>query len=291
MLVDLIRTMTADGLRLDGALWPARPQAGVALPVDAALVIHGTGSNFYGSTLLDALAGAFAEWGVPTLVANTRGHDIISTAWTTDGPRLAGATHEIVDDCRHDLAAWTKLLAERGLARVALVGHSLGAVKAIYALSEGALPNVRLLVAVSPPSISHARFARGARRETFLADLAAAQAYLARGEGESLIPIRFPLPYVITAAGYVDKYGPAERYEILVRLPRVAVPTLVVYGSQELRHNPAFEGLAETVEALDPKRARIAVEVIAEADHFYTGLRDALAARVARWLKKQVSAG
>ncbi|MEX0585719.1 MAG: hypothetical protein WD176_03690, partial [Pirellulales bacterium] len=57
MLVDLIRVTTADGLRLDGAL--QTPPAGAAtsqLPVDAALLVHGTGGSFYSSTMFEAIA-------------------------------------------------------------------------------------------------------------------------------------------------------------------------------------------------------------------------------------------
>src|SRR5437660_1003816 len=78
MLVDLVRTTTRDGVRLDGVFQPAAAPGGLAL--DAACFVHGTGSNFYGSTLFDAFAERLLAVGCSVLRINTRGHDLMSTA-------------------------------------------------------------------------------------------------------------------------------------------------------------------------------------------------------------------
>src|SRR5262245_14523189 len=139
MIVDLVHTQTRDGGRLDG-IYQAPAGADTDYPLDAVCFIHGTGGNFYSSTLFDALADHFLARGCGVLRANTRGHDGISTAATAQGGRRQGAAYEAVDDCRHDLAAWVDWLHSHA-ERIGLVGHSLGAVKAIYALaSPPALP-------------------------------------------------------------------------------------------------------------------------------------------------------
>ena len=89
---------------------PARPSSAV---VAGCVLVHGTGSNFYGSTLFDPLAERLLPLGVGVLRVNTRGHDLMSTAATARGGRRCGAAYEVVDDCRHDLAAWIGWLAER----------------------------------------------------------------------------------------------------------------------------------------------------------------------------------
>src|SRR5436190_18699114 len=53
MFVELVQTTTRDGLRLDGAFQKAMRSS--SLPVDGFCFFHGTGGNFYGSTLFDAL--------------------------------------------------------------------------------------------------------------------------------------------------------------------------------------------------------------------------------------------
>src|SRR5437879_2203100 len=110
MLVDLVQTTTRDGVRLDGAYrTPPRPGPGPP-PVDGVCFVHGTGGCFYTSTLFDQFADRFLELGCAVLRVNTRGHDIISTAATPRGGVRAGAAYEVVDECRHDLAAWVDWL-------------------------------------------------------------------------------------------------------------------------------------------------------------------------------------
>src|SRR3954468_10648220 len=133
MLVELVQVTTRDGVRLDGMFQAPGDSTSPRPPVDAVCFVHGTGGNFYSSTLFDSLAGRLLEWGCGVLRVNTRGHDGISTAVTDRGGRRLGAAYEVVDDCRHDLAAWVEWLRQTAGPRVGLVGHSLGAVKALYA--------------------------------------------------------------------------------------------------------------------------------------------------------------
>src|SRR5438128_1162149 len=130
MHVELVRTTTRDGVRLDGAFQAAAGGAGLGL--DGACLVHGTGGSFYSSVLL----------------ANTRGHDVVSNAATAQGGRHLGAAYEVVDDCRHDLAAWLDWLRQRVGSRLALIGHSLGAVKCLYATAHEPQAGVGAAVAV-----------------------------------------------------------------------------------------------------------------------------------------------
>ena len=285
--VELVRVTTSDGVRLDAA-WQA-PMADAphdAEPREAVLCVHGTGSNFYASTLMESLSDRLLKLGLGTLRINTRGHDLMSTASTAQGGRRAGAAYEIVDDCRHDLAAWVAWLAERGISKIALLGHSLGAIKSIYYLAHEPHPAIATLVAISPPRLSHSYFADSKSGEEFVRVFAQAEEAVARGAGNELIEIRFPLPYVVTAASYLDKYGRDERYNVLRLLERLDLPTLFVYGGQELQTNIAFMGMAEELEQMVQQGRPATVAVIAGADHFYTTERPALAHRAASWLTK-----
>ena len=82
-----------------------------------------------------------------------------------------------------------------------------------------------------------------------------------------------PLPFVVTAAGYVEKYGPDERYNYLKWLDKVPCPALVTFGEIEAKANPAFRDAADAIRKASPG---VAVATIAGADHFYTGVRGAL---------------
>ena len=56
MLVELIRTTTADGVQLHGVCYPPAATSGPHARLDAVVCLHGVGGNFYSSPLFDALA-------------------------------------------------------------------------------------------------------------------------------------------------------------------------------------------------------------------------------------------
>jgi dipeptidyl aminopeptidase/acylaminoacyl peptidase len=281
MLVDLVQTTTRDGLRLDG-VYQAPPAPTGTLGVDAFLHVHGTGGNFYGSTLFDALAERFLAGGAGVLRINTRGHDLMSTAATASGSgRVLGAAYEVGDDCRHDLAAWVAWLKAKAGPRICLLGHSLGAVKCLYALAHEPDLAASSVVAVSPPRLSWSHFRTSERSTAFLADYNRAEQLVHAGEPETLIQVSLPLPMFITAGGFVEKYGPDERYNYLRFIERVRCPVLLTLGELEHASHMAFRGAAEALAGVAPG---VRVEIVSGADHFYRGVRDDLVRRVEWWL-------
>jgi pimeloyl-ACP methyl ester carboxylesterase len=208
----------------------------------------------------------------------------VCTGPSAGGRALQGAAFERVDQAPLDVIAWLDFLKRSGFERVGILGHSLGAVKAIFTLSGDNPPEVARLVAVSPPRLSYSYFSESPRGEGFLQTFAAAEALVREGRGDDLMLVKFPLAYHVAAAGYVDRYGPAERYNVLKLLDRVRSPTLVTYGTSELQGDLAFRGMSEAVEKLRTGANALEVSVIAGADHIYTGLHDALAGRITAWL-------
>jgi len=285
VIVDLVQTTTRDGLRLDGTYQSPPAGSAPAVAVDAFCLIHGTGGNFYSSTLFDAFAERLLSLGCGVLRINTRGHDGISTASTPKGGLRQGAAYEIVDDCRHDLAAWVSYLVERAGSRIGLIGHSLGAVKCLYALAQEPDPRVACVIALSPPRLSYEWFCSSPQAADFLATFNQAQQHVDRGEPVALLDIKLPLPFVITAAGYVEKYGPDERYNYLRFVGSVSCSRLVTFGSVEVENNMAFRGAPEAIDKLQARHRQLSLETIAGADHFYSGVRDELLARVESWVR------
>ncbi len=283
VLVDLVQTTTRDGVRLDGAYQeaPGRPQ----IPLDAICFVHGTGGNFYGSTLFDALAERLLALGVGVLRVNTRGHDGISTALTAKGGRRQGAAYEVADDCRHDLAAWLGWLRQRAGPRVGLLGHSSGAVKALYATAHEPSLAPALVVAVSPPRLSYSAFCASPQSAEFLRTYAEAERLVAAGTPAALMEVKLPLPYVIAAAGYLEKYGPDERYNYLRFAGGLPCPVVVTLGEIEVANNMAFAGAPEELARLAARYPALRVEVVAAADHFYSAAREALVECVVGWLR------
>lgn len=285
MLVDLVRVTTRDGVRLDGCWQAAPPGVASSLGVDAVACFHGTGGNFYGSTLFDSVADQLLPLGCGVLRVNTRGHDGISNAVTAQGGRRLGAAYEVVDDCRHDVAAWLDWLRQQAGPRVGLVGHSLGAVKCLYATAqEPALAPARI-VAISPPRLSYSWFCTSPEAPGFLETFGQADQLVQAGKPESLLEVKLPLPFVITAGGYVEKYGPDERYDYLRFVTSVPCPVLVTLGGVEIENNMAFRQAAEELTQARQRQPTLVVRTIAGADHFYTGVRPQLVDQIAAWLR------
>jgi pimeloyl-ACP methyl ester carboxylesterase len=284
VVVDLVQTTTRDGVRLDGMLQTPAPTEEAVWPVDGLCCVHGTGGNFYASTLFDDFAARCLEQGCAVLRVNTRGHDGISNAVSAKGGQRLGAAYETVDDCRHDLAAWVDFLKERIGPRVGLVGHSLGAVKCLYALAHETALQVVCAIGISPPRLSYSWFCGNPEGAAFLETYRQADALMQAGQPTALLDVMLPLPFVISAGGYAEKYGPDERYDYLRFLNGIRCPCLITFGALEVADNMAFRGAPEALAELAHRRRGLSVATIPGANHFYTNTRAALMVQLDHWL-------
>lgn len=289
MLVELVRSKTSDGLRLDGSLAIADSKSTNPPAVDAVILLHGVGGSFFGGTMFDPLTTRLLELGISVLRVNTRGYGSINMLATDGGATRGGAAYEVVDQCRYDIAAWCDFLVDRSYSRIGLVGHSLGAIKAIYSAAHAPHASVKRVVAASPPRLSRSVFESGPRSHDFLESLATAKQFVKEGRPEQLFTGKFPFPLLISAASYVDKYGD-ERYNFIKFFTDVRCPMLFTYGSIELEQGGvAFAGLPEAIQQVtrSSNRAEVAslsISTIPGADHFYTGKYDELTDVAANWL-------
>ena len=204
--LELVQVRTADGVRLDGALAVSKgAELHRGLPVDAAIVVHGTGSNFYTSSIGEGLRQSCWPMGWPCCASTRRGHDVISNAATLQGARRIGSSLEKVEDCCHDLLAWTEFLVERGFRSIAVIGHSLGGIKTVYSAVHSPHSAVQRLVVVSPPRLAHGYYLASEQRETFESHFREAAQSVAAGKPDELMQIRFPLPFLVSASSFFWK--------------------------------------------------------------------------------------
>lgn len=230
MLVDLISVNTSDGIALDGAFLPAATDASSPGPVDAMLLIHGSGGRFY-APATRIMAEDLSLRGYPCLALNTRGHD---TVWVDTATGVAhGNAFEILDISRHDLRAGVDFLAEKGYQRIGLLGHSMGAVKVTYYAAWEDDPRVRTVIPVSPVRLSYAYYMESPDAQEFQGNLERADQMESEGRALELMKAEFPIPQYFSAASYLDKHGPAERYNLVTLAPRVKIPLFTFAGSLE----------------------------------------------------------
>ena len=287
MNVELVNTITEDGVRLDGTLWLPPGRNSHSRPFDAAILHHGVGANFYVAHFFEEVQEKLAALGCPALRVNNRGHDI---AYNSPKGRL-GAAYEVVDDCRLDFRAWLDFAAARGYGRVLFWGHSLGAVKTIYYMAKEQDPRVPCAIATSPPLFSYSAYSELAGAERFHAHYDEARALVEAGRPDDVFPITVPTNSLLAARTYVDKYGPEERYNILTHIPAVQVPMLVAIGSEEGLGPEAsdwfpFGNLAGKIEDMSATLDLLSFELVQGANHMYVGKVEELWGAALRWLEQ-----
>lgn len=230
MLVDLIRLTAADGMELDGAYFAPDPDATPPGPVDAVLCIHGSGRTFYTPATAN-MANDLRNQGYGALALNTRGHD---TVWVDRQTGVAeGNAFEILDNGRQDLKAGIDYLAGLGYSRIGILGHSMGAVKVAYYAAVENDPRVAAVMPVSPVRLSCSYYLESEDAEEFRANLETADRMEAEGRALDLFAVDFPIKEIFSAAAYLDKHGPLERYNIIQHAPKIRAPLFVLSGSLE----------------------------------------------------------
>ena len=282
MQVELVQVTTSDGFRLDGAY---RESSGSSkCEIDAAIMLHGVGGNFYRSHLFDVITKGCDAAGIHVARINTRGHDSLTIGHTALGGRNIGAALEIVGDCVYDIAAWCDFLKSRGCTRIALVGHSLGAIKAVYQQAHAPLDSIAAIVAVSPPKLSGTAFQSASFAGDYRQEIQRARALVGEHMGAEMMAITVPFRMFMSAQTYADKYG-SEKYNITEFADRLPCPALFVYGSKELVNGVTFQGLPERLAELKRDDQHLDVTTVEGADHNYREREEFLVAEIVKWFE------
>jgi alpha/beta superfamily hydrolase len=278
---------TNDGIKLNGFFATGTPDCS-----EAWILVHGVNSNFYSSSLLTGLASTLNSDGMGVLLANTRGHDILSFN-TGKSPCRLGAQIERLDGAIADLDAWVKYLQDQGISQIGLLGHSLGALKICLWLSKRHHA-VKIAVLLSPPRLNTdlllADHEKGKVLQQHLQD---ALELCAAGNPDHVMKVRYPIPMWICASTYADKYGSGTKYDYLELASQVDANCLWVFGSKEVKlGNSNFKDADQKLQeqltgcGLEQKQS---VEVIEGADHAYNGQSLSLTHTIRKWLTQRYS--
>jgi len=200
-----------------------------------------------------------------------------------------GAACEVVDHCRYDIRAWIETAQQRGYSRIALWGHSLGGVKSIYYQAHTQDPHVCCIVAISPPFLSYEHYMSQPEGQAISEAYHHAQSLVEADHGDDLFEVPGPLPRTLSsAAQYMDKYGPGDRYNILKMLPEISCPIMITLGTEEAKTMLVFRGFYDQIQALEPRLPLLQTILIQDADHRYSGVREKVLDAVMPWLNSQL---
>ena len=235
---------------------------------------HGVTSTVFRQTHVRVARGLQGA-GYTVVAGNNRGTALATPLLQRAGPRvLGGSWFERLEDAPKDISAWIAVAAARGATRIVLLGHSLGAIKAIIYASERR-DGLAGVVLASPPLRA---FARPPEAET----LARARRASDEGRQQELIELANPLTFGRTSAATL--LSRAALGDPAPLLGQVGVPVLAIYGTEE----------ADTggQEDLDRMRQLVAGSftgaMIAGADHMYTGHEAEAAEIIGGWIGSRV---
>ena len=279
MIVDLITITSRDGMTLDGIFLEPAAGASPKGPVDAVLLIHGSGGSFY-RTATKAMAEDLRNQGYACLAINTKGHD---TVWSPQGSgQYLGNALEILDNSRHDLGAGIDYLWEKGYRNIGLLGHSMGAVKVGYYAAVEDDDRVATVIPISPVRLSYSYYMESDDAEEFRGIIEQADRMEAEDRAQELMEVRFPIPQMFSAASYLDKHGPAERYNLVDLAPRVTVPMLVMGG--ELETHTRLRDCPQDMVTAAVNSPRAEYVIISGGNHSLLNSMDQASATVLDWL-------
>ena len=282
MLADLVEVTTPEGIPLSGAYFPPA-DVSRSHSVDAILFFHGDGGHFYSSLYL-GLGQRMAEQGIAFLTANRRGHDHVANG-VRGGP-LAGYAFESVDDSRADFGAWLEMLREKGHRRIAIGGHSGGAVRAAYAQAAERFADVVAIIPVSPGEYNH-EGVTALHGEDFLRPFRESERNVAEGNPDVLLRPGVPWGSVWSARAYIDCFNPDNRYSVTMHAANTGCPTLFIFGSEECavggqQELPVCGAARRSIAAAN--YTHVSVTEIQGANHGYLGREEELFETMLSWL-------
>ena len=285
MLADLVSVTAPDDIVLSGAYF-APADVDASPPFDALLFFHGDGGNFYGKLYL-GLGQRMAEQGVAFLSANRRGHDHVASG-ARGGP-LAGYAFESVDHSRADFGAWLELLRSRGHRRIAIGGHSGGAVRAASAQAKERFDNVEAVIAVSPGEYNHEGVV-ALHGEKFAGPFRESERNVSEGRPDVLLRPGVPWGSTWSAGAFVDCFNQDNRYSVTTHAASTGCPTLFVFGSEECARGgsqeiPVCGAARRSLASAGYAHAR--VEEIEGANHGYSCREERLFQTMYGWLAGQ----
>ncbi|MXY47153.1 MAG: lysophospholipase [Chloroflexi bacterium] len=282
MLADLVEVTTPEGIVLSGAYF-APTGTKRSGSVEAILFFHGDSGNFYSSLYLE-LGQRMAKRGIAFLTGNRRGHDHVANG--VRGGALAGYAFESVGDSRADFGAWLGLLRERGHKRIAIGGHSGGAVRATYAQATERFANVVAVIPVSPGEYDHEGII-SLHGDDFLTPFRDSERHIAEGRSDTLLRPGIPWGSTWSARTFVDCFNPDNRYSVTTHAANTGCPTLFIFGSEECTIGGAQElpvcGAAHRSLA-SANYPHTQVRQIPGANHAYTDREYQLFEMMSEWL-------
>lgn len=145
--MEFVSTITKDGIRLKGFLYPAKQDT-------CCLFIPGFAGNPIDNDFIDILCSTLAQDGYTSLCALNRGSFQLYMSTLpggTEKPKKIGSSVENISDSFFDLDAWYSTVVQMGFKNINMIGHCIGCNKIIHYLAQQKdLSKIANVVLISP---------------------------------------------------------------------------------------------------------------------------------------------
>ncbi|WGE65682.1 DUF1749 domain-containing protein [Actinobacillus equuli] len=170
---------TQSGTVLHGVLFPTEPPAKTVV-----IAITGIHGNFYSNPFYYNIGETLSKAGVDFLYAQTRNAfgKMQEVNALTNEPEIIGSFNEDFAKTIEDLTAYLDFAEQQGYENIVLAGHSLGANKVIYYLSETQDPRVSKFLLLSPANVTHLTNFVGEPERAYIRQM------IEKGQGQKLLP-------------------------------------------------------------------------------------------------------
>ena len=232
------------------------------------LMTHGTLAHG-GMEIMATLQGLFREKGVSSLAPTlSLGLSDRSGMYPCDTPH----THKHAD-ALGEIGLWLDWLRGQGVSDVVLLGHSRGGNQTAWFAAEHKDPSVRKIILIAP-GVWEAGMWEADYEKRFKQPLSPllerAQALVDGGKGDALMSetdFLYCPKTAATAATFISYYAPDARFDTPSWLRDIAVPALIVIGSEDR----VVPELPARMESLGESEG-LTVATIDGADHFFRDL-------------------
>jgi alpha-beta hydrolase superfamily lysophospholipase len=286
--MNFLHGYTEDGLKLNGVHYETENKE------ICVLLLHGMAGNIIDNYFGEVLGEKLNEAGISMIFCHNRGWGHISDFRTKEkGLVRVGAALEIFEDSILDIDLWIEAAKKLGYKKIILMGHSIGANKVIYYMSEkGNTEYIKSVILASPADMVGGLIAQEERYDDLIQE---AKENVNNGKENKLLPFAEDDWYIMSSKTFLNtrqRHSISNNYPIndnpekFEQLEKIKQPILAFYGSKE---NDRICN-AESLEVLKEKATsseKVTTEIIQTTGHSYKNKENHLAKLVINWIKEQ----
>lgn len=281
MKINFERFKASDGVELQG--WFSD-----ILGETVVIHVHGMFGNGYENYFLDNLRKTYIDSKVSFFTFDNRGRGIISwfrsggevDAWG-EGEKKGGSCYELFEESSYDIQGAIDFMRSKGKSKFILQGHSLGSTKVVNYLLNNITDDIFAAILLAPTDM--VGWANTDPNNQKYLDKA--HKLVTQGKPEELVSAscwldNTPLsaqtyPTICEGNTPVDIFSPREGGALI---GKVAVPMVIIYGDKDI----GIEKIDGNINTWKDRISKLIndktkVEIIAGADHGFTGQEDKLA--------------